>query len=75
VNIAVIGKLGEMGGRLDSTNVILPELKPKLRTSVYDHIAVSRQYLALIAWRKKLGNLLKPHIPVVVSEKTPIRKT
>lgn len=66
VDIAVI-EVG-MGGRLDSTNVILPELS--LITNIsYDHMQFLGNTLQLIAGEK--AGIIKPHVPVVISETHP----
>jgi dihydrofolate synthase / folylpolyglutamate synthase len=63
VDIAVI-EVG-MGGRLDSTNVILPELS--LITNIgYDHMQFLGDTLPLIAGEK--AGIIKSHIPVVISQ-------
>lgn len=64
VDIAVV-EVG-MGGRLDSTNVIMPELS--LITNIgMDHTAFLGNTLAEIAGEK--AGIIKPGIPVVISEK------
>jgi dihydrofolate synthase / folylpolyglutamate synthase len=66
VDIAVI-EVG-LGGRLDSTNVITPELA--LITNIsFDHQALLGNTLTEIAREK--GGIIKPGIPVVVSERQP----
>lgn len=66
VDIAVL-ETG-MGGRLDSTNVVMPELS--VITSIgYDHQQFLGNTLAAIAAEK--GGIIKPGIPVVVSENEP----
>jgi dihydrofolate synthase/folylpolyglutamate synthase len=66
VDIAVI-EVG-MGGRLDSTNVILPELS--LITNIsYDHMQFLGNTLQLIAGEK--AGIIKPNVPVVISETHP----
>lgn len=66
VDIAVI-EVG-MGGRLDSTNVIVPEVS--LITNIgYDHMAVLGNTLPEIAAEK--AGIIKAGRPVVVSEKQP----
>ncbi|MFT4033104.1 MAG: folylpolyglutamate synthase/dihydrofolate synthase family protein [Siphonobacter sp.] len=63
VDIAVI-EVG-MGGRLDSTNIITPELC--LITNIgWDHADVLGDTLGKIAAEK--GGIIKEHVPVVVSE-------
>ncbi|MDQ1089071.1 folylpolyglutamate synthase/dihydrofolate synthase family protein [Siphonobacter sp. SORGH_AS_1065] len=64
VDIAVI-EVG-MGGRLDSTNVILPELS--LITNIgWDHADVLGDTLPKIAAEK--AGIIKPQVPVVISER------
>jgi dihydrofolate synthase/folylpolyglutamate synthase len=64
VDIAVI-ETG-LGGRLDSTNVIIPELS--LITNIsFDHADLLGHTLELIASEK--AGIIKSNIPVVVSEK------
>lgn len=66
VDIAVV-EVG-MGGRLDSTNVILPELS--LITNIgYDHMQFLGDTLPLIAGEK--AGIIKPNIPVVISQTQP----
>jgi dihydrofolate synthase/folylpolyglutamate synthase len=66
VDIAII-EVG-MGGRLDSTNVITPELS--VITNIgWDHMEFLGDSLAKIA-REKAG-IIKPGIPVVVGETLP----
>ncbi|WP_075351025.1 bifunctional folylpolyglutamate synthase/dihydrofolate synthase [Algoriphagus marinus] len=66
VDIAVI-EVG-MGGRLDSTNVIIPELS--LITNIgYDHMQFLGDTLALIAGEK--AGIIKPKVHVVISETHP----
>lgn len=63
VDIAVI-EVG-LGGRLDSTNIITPEVS--LITNIgLDHTAILGDTLSKIA-REKAG-IIKPHVPVVISE-------
>ncbi len=63
VDIAVI-EVG-MGGRLDSTNVILPELC--LITNIgFDHMQFLGNTLPLIAAEK--AGIIKPEVPVVIGE-------
>ncbi len=54
-----------MGGRLDSTNVITPELSVITNISL-DHTQFLGNNLAAIA-REKAG-IIKPHVPVVIGE-------
>lgn len=66
VDIAII-EVG-MGGRLDSTNVITPELS--LITNIgWDHADVLGDTLPKIAAEK--AGIIKPGVPVVVSERQP----
>ena len=54
-----------LGGRLDSTNIILPEIS--LITNIsYDHQAMLGNTLAEIAFEK--AGIIKKNIPVVISE-------
>ncbi|MFY7787370.1 MAG: bifunctional folylpolyglutamate synthase/dihydrofolate synthase [Thermoflexibacteraceae bacterium] len=63
VDIAVI-EVG-LGGRLDSTNVILPEVS--LITNIsYDHQNLLGDTLSQIATEK--AGIIKPHTPVVISQ-------
>jgi dihydrofolate synthase/folylpolyglutamate synthase len=64
VDIAVI-EVG-LGGRLDSTNVITPELSVITNIS-WDHMALLGNTLPKIAFEK--AGIIKPGIPVVVSER------
>lgn len=60
-----------MGGRLDSTNILVPELS--LITNIgYDHVKILGNTLPEIA-REKAG-IIKPGIPVVISETHPETK-
>lgn len=66
VDIAVI-EVG-LGGRLDSTNVITPEVS--VITNIgWDHMNILGNTLELIAFEK--AGIIKPGIPVVVGEATP----
>lgn len=66
VDIAVI-EVG-LGGRLDSTNIIQPELS--VITNIgYDHTAILGNTLAEIAGEK--AGIIKPGIPVVIGETHP----
>ncbi len=63
VDIAII-EVG-MGGRLDSTNVITPELS--VITNIgWDHVQFLGDTLPLIAGEK--AGIIKPNIPVVISQ-------
>lgn len=64
VDLAII-EVG-MGGNFDSTNVIIPELSVITNISL-DHQAFLGNTLAEIAFEK--AGIIKPQIPVVVSEK------
>ncbi|WP_435354918.1 bifunctional folylpolyglutamate synthase/dihydrofolate synthase [Emticicia sp. SJ17W-69] len=64
VDIAVI-EVG-LGGRLDSTNVITPELS--VITNIgFDHTDILGDTLSKIAFEK--AGIIKPNVPVVVSER------
>ncbi|RFS27030.1 bifunctional folylpolyglutamate synthase/dihydrofolate synthase [Chitinophaga silvatica] len=63
VDIAII-EVG-LGGRLDSTNVITPELSVITNIS-YDHKQILGDTLPQIASEK--AGIIKPNIPVVISE-------
>ncbi len=63
VDIAVI-EVG-LGGRLDSTNIILPELSVITNIS-YDHMDLLGNSLQKIAFEK--AGIIKPAIPVVIGE-------
>jgi len=66
VDIAVI-EVG-LGGRLDSTNIITPEVS--LITNIgLDHVQFLGNTLSLIASEK--AGIIKPNIPVVISETQP----
>ena len=66
VDIAVI-EVG-LGGRLDSTNIIIPEVS--LITNIgLDHVQFLGNTLSLIASEK--AGIIKPNIPVVISETQP----
>ena len=66
VDIAVI-EVG-LGGRLDSTNIIRPELSVITNIS-YDHTALLGDTLGRIALEK--AGIIKPGIPVVIGESHP----
>jgi dihydrofolate synthase/folylpolyglutamate synthase len=63
VDIAII-ETG-LGGRLDSTNVVLP-LVSLITNISYDHQSILGNSLEQIAGEK--AGIIKPHIPVVISE-------
>ena len=63
VDIAII-EVG-LGGRLDSTNIITPEMCVITNIS-YDHTAFLGDTLPMIAAEK--AGIIKPHIPVVIGE-------
>jgi len=66
VDFAVI-EVG-LGGRLDSTNVIKPEVA--LITNIsYDHQEMLGETLEEISFEK--GGVIKKHIPVIIGEKSP----
>lgn len=66
VDIAVI-ETG-LGGRLDSTNIIVPELS--VITNIgWDHMQILGNDLATIAWEK--AGIIKQGIPVVIGETLP----
>ncbi len=64
VDVAVI-EVG-LGGRLDSTNVITPELSIITNIS-FDHMDLLGNTLGKIAFEK--AGIIKQHIPVIVSER------
>lgn len=66
VDIAII-EVG-LGGRLDSTNIITPELSVITNIS-YDHTDLLGETLAEIAFEK--AGIIKKEIPVVIGEKHP----
>lgn len=67
VDIAII-ETG-LGGRLDSTNVITPLLS--LITNIsYDHMNILGDTLEQIAFEK--AGIIKPDVPVVISETQPV---
>ncbi|HVS97585.1 MAG TPA: Mur ligase family protein, partial [Puia sp.] len=66
VDIAII-EVG-LGGRLDSTNIITPELS--VITNIgYDHTHLLGNTLAAIAFEK--AGIIKPGVPVVIGESNP----
>jgi dihydrofolate synthase/folylpolyglutamate synthase len=66
VNVAVM-EVG-MGGRLDATNVVLPDVSAITSIS-YDHTAILGDTLTKIAYEK--GGIIKPGRPVVVGPQDP----
>ena len=66
VDVAVI-EVG-LGGRLDSTNIILPELAVITNISM-DHVALLGDTLGKIALKKQ--GIIKPSVPVVIGETHP----
>ena len=69
VDIAII-ETG-LGGRLDSTNVITPELS--IITNIgYDHMNILGDTLEKIAFEK--AGIIKPNVPVVIGESLPETK-
>lgn len=69
VDVAVI-EVG-LGGRLDCTNIIQPDLCVITNIS-FDHIQFLGNTLAKIAGEK--AGIIKPHTPVVIGETTPETK-
>jgi len=66
VDIAIV-EVG-LGGRLDSTNIITPELS--VITNIgYDHMNLLGDTLAKIAFEK--AGIIKPGVPVVIGESHP----
>ena len=63
VDIAII-EVG-LGGRLDSTNIIMPELSVITNIS-YDHVQILGHTLPKIAWEK--AGIIKRNKPVVIGE-------
>lgn len=63
VDIAVI-EVG-LGGRLDSTNIITPELSVITNIGL-DHTELLGDTLAKIAYEK--AGIIKPHVPVVITQ-------
>ena len=57
-----------LGGRLDSTNVIMPEVSV-ITTIGFDHVAVLGDTLAKIAGEK--AGIIKPNVPVVSAQQEP----
>jgi len=66
VDVAVI-EVG-LGGRLDSTNIILPELSIITNISL-DHVALLGDSLGKIALEK--AGVIKPGVPVIIGETHP----
>jgi dihydrofolate synthase/folylpolyglutamate synthase len=66
VDIAIV-EVG-LGGRLDSTNIILPEISVITNIS-FDHMSLLGNTLPLIAGEK--AGIIKKGVPVVVGEKQP----
>ena len=66
VDVAVI-EVG-LGGRLDSTNIIRPELSVITNIS-YDHVGFLGDTLEKIAYEK--AGIIKPNTPVVIGETLP----
>lgn len=66
VDIAII-ETG-MGGRLDSTNIITPQLSVITNVS-YDHTQFLGDTLPQIAWEK--AGIIKESVPVVIGERNP----
>ncbi|MBC8770504.1 bifunctional folylpolyglutamate synthase/dihydrofolate synthase [Arenibacter sp. BSSL-BM3] len=63
IDIAIV-EVG-LGGRLDSTNIITPEVS--LITNIgYDHVEMLGDTIAKIAYEK--AGIIKPGVPVVISE-------
>ena len=69
VDVAII-EVG-LGGRLDSTNVIMPELSVITNISL-DHVNMLGNTLAEIAFEK--AGIIKPNTPVVIGETQPETK-
>lgn len=69
IDVAVI-EVG-LGGRLDSTNIITPEVSVITNIS-FDHIALLGNTLPKIAAEK--GGIIKPTVPVVIGESEPETK-
>lgn len=69
VDIAVI-ETG-LGGRLDSTNIIIPELSIITNIS-YDHVNILGDTLEKIAFEK--AGIIKPNIPAIIGEVLPETK-
>ena len=69
VDIAII-ETG-LGGRLDSTNILTPEISIITNIS-YDHMNMLGDTLPLIAFEK--AGIIKPKVPVVIGETQPESK-
>ena len=70
VDVAVI-EVG-LGGRLDSTNIITPQLS--IITNIgFDHVSILGNTLQEIAFEK--AGIIKPSIPVVIGEALPETKS
>lgn len=69
VDVAVI-EVG-LGGRLDSTNIILPDLSVITNIS-FDHVGFLGDTLEKIAFEK--AGIIKPGVPVVIGESLPETK-
>lgn len=69
VDVAVV-EVG-LGGRLDCTNIIRPDLSIITNIS-FDHVQFLGDTLAKIAGEK--AGIIKPHTPVVIGETTPETK-
>ena len=69
VDIAVI-EVG-LGGRMDSTNIIIPDLSVITNIS-YDHMAFLGDTLEKIAYEK--AGIIKQNVPVVIGESLPETK-
>ena len=69
VDVAVI-EVG-LGGRLDCTNIISPDLSIVTNIS-FDHMALLGNTLSAIAFEK--AGIIKPHTPVVIGETSPETK-
>src|SRR5664279_3374015 len=67
IDIAVI-EVG-LGGRLDSTNIITPEVSVITNIS-YDHMDLLGNTLQKIAFEK--AGIIKPGVPVVIGEEQPL---
>ena len=70
VDVAVV-EVG-LGGRLDCTNIVSPDLSIITNIS-FDHTALLGNTLSAIAQEK--AGIIKPHTPVVIGETTPETKS